>query len=210
MPVHDARDLPAADRRTLAPTASSCSTDRWRGPDIDFFDHEQVVRAYYPAVARIVREERAGRAVVTAFDHNVRSASGKPSKHRIEGGQQVQGPAHVVHGDYTLTSAPQRLRDLTRPPGEQRHPARGAGRGRGPARRGRRRAGARRPGRFAIINLWRNIAAEPVATHPLALCDAARVRPEDLVVFEIHYTTASARTISPSTPTGTSGTSTRR
>ena len=32
-------------------------------------------------------------------------------------GQQVQGPAHMVHGDYTLTSAPQRLRDLAQPPG---------------------------------------------------------------------------------------------
>ena len=35
--------------------------------------------------------------------------------------------------------------------------------------------------------LVRNIAAEPVATHPLALCDARTVHPEDLVVFEIHY-----------------------
>jgi hypothetical protein len=42
-------------------------------------------------------------------------------------------------------------------------------------------------GRFAIINLWRNIAPEPVATHPLALCDAASVQPEELVVFEIRY-----------------------
>jgi hypothetical protein len=42
-------------------------------------------------------------------------------------------------------------------------------------------------GRFAIINVWRNIAQEPVATHPLALCDAQSVQPEDLVVFEIHY-----------------------
>ena len=42
-------------------------------------------------------------------------------------------------------------------------------------------------GRFALINLWRNIAREPVATRPLALCDAATVRPEELVVFEIHY-----------------------
>ena len=42
-------------------------------------------------------------------------------------------------------------------------------------------------GRFAIINVWRNIADEPVATHPLALCDAQSVQPEDLVVFEIHY-----------------------
>jgi hypothetical protein len=28
----------------------------------------------------------------------------------------VQGPARVVHGDYTLNSAPQRLRDLAAPP----------------------------------------------------------------------------------------------
>ena len=41
--------------------------------------------------------------------------------------------------------------------------------------------------RDAIINVWRNIADQPVATHPLALCDARSVQPEDLVVFEIHY-----------------------
>jgi hypothetical protein len=41
-------------------------------------------------------------------------------------------------------------------------------------------------GRFAIINLWRNIADEPVATDPMALCDAGTVTPEHLVVFEIH------------------------
>ena len=58
-----------------------------------------------------------GASFVAAFDHNVRSAAGKESQRRIEGGQQVQGPAHVVHGDYTLTSAPQRLRDLTKTPG---------------------------------------------------------------------------------------------
>jgi len=42
-------------------------------------------------------------------------------------------------------------------------------------------------GRFAIINVWRNIVEEPVVTHPLALCDGQSVEPEDLVVFEIHY-----------------------
>ena len=42
-------------------------------------------------------------------------------------------------------------------------------------------------GRFAIVNVWRNTARELVATRPLALCDAASVRPEELVVFEIHY-----------------------
>ena len=42
-------------------------------------------------------------------------------------------------------------------------------------------------GRYGIVNLWRNIAKEPVAVNPLALCDAACVTPDDLVVFEIHY-----------------------
>jgi len=42
-------------------------------------------------------------------------------------------------------------------------------------------------GRFAIINVWRNIAEEPVATHALALCDAQTVTPADLSVFELHY-----------------------
>jgi hypothetical protein len=42
-------------------------------------------------------------------------------------------------------------------------------------------------GRFAIINVLRNIAPEPVASWPLALCDAQSVHPDDLVVFEIRY-----------------------
>ena len=37
-------------------------------------------------------------------------------------------------------------------------------------------------GRFALINVWRNIAEEPVATHALALCDAQTVTPKDLAV----------------------------
>src|SRR5436190_24169514 len=58
----------------------------------------------------------SARAMRVAFDHNVRSAQGKKSQARIAGGQQVQPPAHIVHGDYTLTGAPQRLRDLAAPP----------------------------------------------------------------------------------------------
>ena len=41
--------------------------------------------------------------------------------------------------------------------------------------------------RFSIINVWRNISHDPVQTHPVALCDAQSVQPEELVVFEIHY-----------------------
>jgi len=185
MPVHDALQLQGAERCTLDHNGYEALTCPLPDPDIDFFNQDQVVHTYYPHCAEIVREA-SGASHVVAFDHNVRSAVGKQSKRRIKDGQQVQGPAHVVHGDYTLTSAPQRLRDLTRPPsandtlrkyladGETLLKAAAVER-------------ALESGRFAIINLWRNIAHEPVATDPMALCDAATVRPEELVVFEIHY-----------------------
>ena len=185
MPVHDARGMAGPERRTLDANGFEMVERPLAGLDIDFLDHEQVVGLYYPQCADIVREE-AGATVVKAFDHNVRSASGKLSGRRIAGGQQVQRPAHVVHGDYTLTSGPQRLRDLANPPtgndtyrtqlAEDETLLNGASVAR-----------ALDSGRFALINLWRNIREEPVAIHPLALCDAASVHPDDLVVFEIHY-----------------------
>jgi hypothetical protein len=185
MPVHDARRLDGAARRTLSRNGFEALAHPLSSPKIDFLDHAQVVRDYYPQCVEVVREA-SGASLVVAFDHNVRSAAGKKSQRRIEGGQEVQGPAHVVHGDYTLTSAPQRLHDLAQPPsandtvqtllsdGESLLDA---------AAVDRVLAG----GRFAIINVWRNITPEPVAIHPLALCDAASVHLKDLVVFEIRY-----------------------
>ena len=185
MAVHDARGFEGSDRRTLLANGFEMLPRPIAEPDIDFLDHEQVVRGYYPQCAEIIKEA-SGASVVAAFDHNVRSATGKKSKQRIEGGQQVQPPAHVVHGDYTLTSAPERLRYLAKPPGGNDTFASQLAEGEtllDPDQVER----AIESGRYAIINLWRNIAQEPVATHPLALCDAATVNPDDLVVFEIHY-----------------------
>ena len=185
MPIHDARGLAESERRTLDANGFEMLERPLAGLEIDFLDHEQVVRRYYPHCADIVRAH-AGARIVKAFDHNVRSASGKLSGRRIAGGQEVQRPAQIVHGDYTLTSGPQRLRDLANPPtindtyrsqladGETLLDEADVTR-------------ALDSGRFALINLWRNIAAEPVATYPLALCDAVSVHPDDLVVFEIHY-----------------------
>ena len=185
MRVIDARGLAGAARRGLKSSGFELLERPMANPDLDFFDHDQVVRSYYPECAEIVHAA-SGADFVVAFDHNVRSAAGKQSKQRIKGGQQVQGPAHLVHGDYTLTSAPQRLRDLTLPPG-------GNDTVRTVLSEGQTMLEADAVervlsgGRFAIINLWRNIVEAPVETHPLALCDAASVHPEDLVVFEIHY-----------------------
>jgi len=185
MPVHDARRLKRAARRTLAVNGFEALPAPLTGAAIDFLDHEVVVRKYYPQCAELVREA-SGARFAAAFDHNVRSAAGKLSKRRIEGGQQVQGPAHVVHGDYTLTSAPQRLHDLARPPTSNDTLRTLLGEGVSLLDEGEVEQ-ALSSGRFAIINVWRNIASEPVATRPLALCDALSVRLEDLVVFEIHY-----------------------
>lgn len=55
-------------------------------PELDFLDHEQVVRRHWLDCAALVREDTGAR-FVAAFDHNVRSATGKNSKRRITEGQ---------------------------------------------------------------------------------------------------------------------------
>jgi hypothetical protein len=182
--VSDARALKGRERRTLAANGFELVGCPLDGGAVDFFDHDEVVHHYYPQCAAIVAATVGAEAF--AFDHNVRSASGKQSGKLIVGGQRVQGPAHVVHGDYTLTSAPQRLHDLTRPPdgNDTLRTVLGTERALIGADRAER---ALESGRFAIINVWRNIAHEPVATRPIAFCDGQSVEPEDLVVFEIHY-----------------------
>ena len=151
---------------------------------IDFFDHDTVVRHYYRECEQLVAASTRARAY--AFDHNIRSAAGKQARTRITGGQQVQDPLHMVHGDYTLHSAPQRLSHLARPPSGNDTLGSLLGQGESLVDPGEAQL-VLEAGRFAIINVWRNIANTPVAVRPLALCDARSVAPQDLVVFEIHY-----------------------
>ena len=183
VPVRDGRVLPAPDRPTLVANGFEITTRPLAGA-VDFFDAAQVVHDYYADCAAHVAAWTGAEAI--AFDHNVRSATGRRAKKRIEGGQQVQGPARVVHGDYTLTSAPQRLRDLGRPATGndtwRSLVAPGA-----PLLSPERAERAITSGRFSIVNVWRSIVPEPVLAHPMAFCDAQTVEPEDLVVFEIHY-----------------------
>lgn len=183
--VQDGRERAHAPYCTLAKNGSELLSSPLADPALDFLDHQQVVSHYYEDCARLVAAFTGAHAF--AFDHNVRSALGKESGQRIKDGQQVQGPAQVVHGDYTLTSAPQRLRDLTRPPGGNDTFREVLGDKSSRIAPELAAAALAPGGRFAIINVWRNIAAEPVATYPLGLCDGQTVLPEDLVVFEIHY-----------------------
>jgi len=154
-------------------------------PDIDFFNNQQVINTYYGQCADFIKEV-TGACSVHAFDHNIRSAIGKKSKKMINGGQQVQGPAHIVHGDYTITSAPERLQQLSKPPGENDTLLEILGSSNSLLSNSTVN-NTLSNGRFAIINLWRNIVIDPVENNPLALCDASTVSSEDLIVFEIHY-----------------------
>ena len=184
--IGDARSLGGGRRRTVDVHGFELLDRPLAKSDLDFYDHEQVVRDYYPECETILREV-TGAARVRAFDHNIRSTAGNEGGRRIRGGQQVQGPAHVVHGDYTLTSGPQRLRDLAMPPGVNDTLRSVLAEGEALLDRAMVDRALAGGGRFAIINVWRNIDAEPVESQPLALCDGRTVEPDELVVFEIRY-----------------------
>lgn len=183
--VRNARLMDSDTRPTCARNGFellSCPLD---DESLDFTDNTRVVEDYYGQCASIVAKVTGARAY--AFDHNVRSAGGKKSKQRITGGQDVQGPAHLVHGDYTLRAAPERVHQLADVPGGNDTLLGVLDAGKSLISLPDANRALADGGRFAFINVWRNIESEPVATHPLALCDSQTVLPEDLVVFEIHY-----------------------
>lgn len=110
--ILNARQIPATDMMTLE--NNGFELKRAEVADYDYLDHQQVIGGYYADCAKLVEKVTGARA--WAFDHNIRSAGGQAEKRRVRGGQDVQGPAHIVHGDYTLRSAPERLGQLARPP----------------------------------------------------------------------------------------------
>mmetsp|Transcript_36085 Transcript_36085/g.70118 ORF Transcript_36085/g.70118 Transcript_36085/m.70118 type:complete len:408 (-) Transcript_36085:100-1323(-) len=156
------------------------------GTDFDFYDDNQIIQRYYPSIEKLVREA-TGASHVYAFDHNVRCAGGNKSGKTLKSGSAVQAPAHIVHTDYTLTSAPQRLRDLSEAPkiNDTWRKIRNTNEPLIPKEQVKDALEGK--GRFQIINVWRNIKKEPVGIFPLAVCNAHTANPKDLVTFEIHY-----------------------
>ena len=152
---------------------------------LDLLDHRKVLNEYYRQCEELVAGVTGRKAY--AFDHNVRSASAKNNAERVMGGQNVQGPAHLVHGDYTLRSGPERLNQLGLPPSGNDTLKDFLPEGTSLIPENITREIANTGKRFGIINVWRNISADPVVTHPMALCDAQTVESDELVVFEIHY-----------------------
>ena len=123
----------------------------------DFYDDVQIESTYHEEVKTLLTE-MTGAARIEIFDDTRRSSSLEQQRDK-----NIREPADIVHNDYTATSGIKRLRDhLKDDPIE---------------------AEQLLQRRFAIVNVWRSIAG-PVHNHPVALCDAATVRPENLVSVE--------------------------
>ena len=123
-----------------------------------FYDDEEVRTIYYPEVEQLVKAA-TGASRVVIFDHTVRIEDAAQRDERA-----VRAPVRVVHNDYTVRSGRQRVRDLLEADDAEtflHH-------------------------RFAIVNVWRSIAA-PVETTPLAIADAQSIAPADLVATDLVY-----------------------
>jgi hypothetical protein len=123
----------------------------------DFYDEQKISTIYYSEVERLVKD-LTGATAVFIFDYNLRSSS-KAGRSR----RGAYPPARFVHSDYTLSSGPQRVRDLLGSQAEER---------------------LRR--RFMFLNLWRPIK-RPVEDDALAVCDAQSIAQSDLVATDLIY-----------------------
>jgi hypothetical protein len=155
VPVFDMR--PVADGLSLdvqgfalvpAPTAVA-----------DFYDEAELQATYYPEAEDLVKAA-TGASRVVVFDHTIRRRT-QGVEDRTPGNPRQ--PVTRVHGDYTDTSGPQRVRDLM---GSE--------------------ADDLLNRRFAIVNVWRPIRG-PLFDAPLALCDATSLADGDLVAQDLIY-----------------------
>jgi hypothetical protein len=123
----------------------------------DFYDPDEVKSVYYPEVERLLKRV-TGAERVLIFDHIVRNPV------LAERGEKgARPPAKIVHNDYSLKSAPRRVRDHL--PDEADRLLRN---------------------RFAEINVWRAIRG-PIESSPLALCDARSLSAQDSVPTDLVY-----------------------
>jgi hypothetical protein len=123
----------------------------------DFFDEAEIRSTYYAEMEALVKQESGCKRVVV-FDHTLRTADDE-----LRESKKIREVVRRVHNDYTEWSAPQRVRDIV--PAE---------------------ADDLLSRRFAIVQVWRPIR-HPVETFPLAICDAASLSADDMVIAERRY-----------------------
>jgi hypothetical protein len=122
-----------------------------------FYDKDEIKRTWEPEVEALIKRE-TGASKVVVFDHTIRAAD-----RGVERGHRA--PVRSVHNDYTEKSGPQRVRELL--PADE--------------------AEARLRKRFVEINVWRNIAHDPVEMSPLGFVDSQSIAPRDLAVCDLIY-----------------------
>ena len=122
----------------------------------DFYDEDELRAVYYPEVEAFITTLAGGRVQHTlTFDHTLRHGDEAAQRAR-----RLREPVSLVHNDYTDWSGPQRVRDLLAD-----------------------EAAMWLRQRFAIIQVWRPIQ-EVIQEHPLAICDARTISPDDLIAAE--------------------------
>ena len=121
----------------------------------DFYDQDQLENIYKPELERLVMDETGAKRVVV-FDLTLRAQD-----EEIQKARGVRSPVKRVHNDYTVRSAPRRVRDLM--PADE--------------------AEDLLTRRFAIINVWRPLFG-PLESKPLALLDARSIALSDLISTE--------------------------
>jgi hypothetical protein len=124
----------------------------------DFYDPAEVKEVYFPEIERLLKKATGAEKVVV-FDHQVRNI--ELSK---RGEKNAREYVWTVHNDYTAKSGPRRVLDHL-PAAE---------------------AEERLRHRFAEINVWRPIRG-PIASTPLAVCDAGSIEPKDFVPTDFIY-----------------------
>lgn len=124
----------------------------------DLYDDAEVRAVYYPEMEALIKQA-TGASKVVIFDHTPRIDDTAAQDSRA-----LRGPAKVVHNDFTIPSAAQRVRDVL--PADE--------------------AEARLQKRFGSINVWRPISG-PVETAPLMICGWHDIADEDLITAERRY-----------------------
>ena len=147
---------PLSDRFTL--DQEGFELKRQKSGVSDFYDDKEIERVYYPEMERLL-VKATGASKVLIFDHTRRIDDPNALADK-----KARPPAAIVHNDFTVLSAEQRVRDLL-PVAE---------------------ANIRLEKRFSSINVWRALR-EPVETAPLAICEYSTIKDEDLITAERHY-----------------------
>jgi hypothetical protein len=157
---------------------------------IDYFNEDEIVNIYYEEICNLIKNKTGAYKVFT-YDHNIRISTANTEEvktpQEIKNGNKVQKPAAVVHNDFTVTSAPLRLRQLTEPPKANDTWSKLTGSAQPLIDDSEVQQLLERGGKYVFINAWRNIAIDPVEESHLAICDASTISKNDLITFEIRY-----------------------